>query len=83
MARSILLPIRVIAYSGYKSPELPRCIEIDGEMVSVESVERQWKEIDVDDCNSSVLLCFRVLLHNGGKAIVSYREKDHSWFLKE
>ena len=76
-------PIRVVAYSGYNSPELPRCIEIEGAMVRAEVIERQWKEIDVDDSDPSILLCFRVLLENGRSTIVYYREKDQTWFLKE
>jgi|GEM_PF-2581254 len=76
-------PIKVIEYSSYKSPELPRFIEWEGGMVQVVAIGRQWKEIDLNNSDASMLLCFDVRLETGESAVVFYREKDQSWFLKE
>jgi MFS family permease len=72
--RRIPEPVEVRTYAGSRGDETPREVEIRGESLPVEEVERAWHE----DRDGRRLRCFRLRLRGGRRIQVSLGE---SWQL--
>ena len=63
--------LRVGCYAGQRYPERPQWLELEGERVEIEEVEREWREEE--------RLGFVVKLRDGRRLLLYYVLNEDRW----
>ncbi len=71
--------IRVVAYAGYRSEELPRQFYIDDEQIDVSTVIHSWTVEDKESGKRQRF--FKVRGSDGYMHTILYDESSQEWFL--
>ena len=72
------LPVRVVAYSGYRGEESPRSFTVGNKTYDIEKIVSVTKE---EDLKRRVTRRFLVITKAGGKNTLLYDESSGEWFL--
>lgn len=73
-------PIKVLAYSGYRTQEKPRAFFIDNERIEVKEIIGSWREGSIDP-KVYIKRYFKIKGSDGYEYTIYYDEGLKEWFL--
>jgi hypothetical protein len=72
--------VEVIAYSGYRSEEIPKAMILDGQKIGVAEILKMWIEEGIEDRSRKRF--FKVRGGDGNTYQIYYDETVMEWFCR-